>query len=159
LTRIADILRAIFISPEASYLLILFFFFEIYPELFTIIGSQFKSNSQLWQYLPTLPILFTTLVFKLGKSIRVPLDKNKRLYEWDGYHRITDRVFIGIFISMIAAVAAVSIWFLTKLVSDMYLGIIFLSAVGVSGFSAFTMYLASISIKEILDITDNSQSK
>jgi hypothetical protein len=155
LTRLVDILRAIFISPEVVIILIIYAIMQYKPEWLSLIGTQFKSNSEIWKFLPTLPILFTSLVFKYGKNIRIPLEKNKRLYKWNEYHRITDRVFIGMFISIFCSIGAISIWFLTSSTSTLYLGAIFIATVGLSGFSAFTMYLASISIREILDLTDD----
>lgn len=153
--RFIDIFRTIFISPEFAFLLIIYALMQYKPEWLALVGTQFQTNSELWKYLPTLPILFTGLVFKYGKDIRIPLAKNKRLYEWNDYHRITDRVFVGIFISVFCSIGAISIWFLTKNTSVINLGAIFIATVGISGFSAYTMYLASISIREVLDLTDN----
>lgn len=153
--RIIDILRATFISPEFAILLIIIAVMQYKPEWFTLVGKQFQTNNEIWRFLPTLPLLFTNLVFKYGKNIRVPLEKNRRLYEWDNYHRITDRVFIGIFISVLCSIGAISIWFLTEKTSAINLGAIFIATVSISGFSAFTMYLASISIREVLDVTDD----
>ncbi|WP_143484182.1 hypothetical protein [Acidithiobacillus marinus] len=155
MSRIIDILRAIFISPEFAILLIIYAVMQYKPEWLTLVGTQFQTNNEIWKFLPTLPLLFTSLVFKYGKSIRVPLEKNKRLYEWNDYHRITDRVFVGIFISVFCSIGAISIWFLTENTSAINLGAIFIATVGISGFSAFTMYLASISIREVLDVTDD----
>ena len=155
MNRLFDILRAIFISPEFVMLLIIYVVIQYKPDWFSLIGTQFQTNNEKWQYLLTLPVLFTGLVFKYGKNIRVPLDKNKRLYKWDEYHRITDRVFIGIFISILCSIGVISIWFLINNISTLYIGVIFITSVSISGFSAFTMYLASISIREVLDITDD----
>ena len=153
--RLIDIFRAIFISPEFAMLLIIYAVMQYKPEWLALVGTQFQTNNEIWKFLPTLPVLFTSLVFKYGKHIRVPLEKNKRLYEWDDYHRITDRVFIGIFISVLCSIGAISIWFLTENTSVINLGAIFIASVGLSGFTAFTMYLASISIREVLDVTDD----
>ncbi len=153
--RIIDILRALFISPEFIILLVIYALLEFKPDWFSLIGTQFKVNDEIRKFAPTLPIIFTGLVFKHGKSIRVPLEKNKKLYEWNDYYRITDRVFLGIFITLLCSMGAISIWFLTNSISTLYLGVIFIATVSISGFSAFTMYLASISIREILDITDD----
>lgn len=150
--RIIDILRVIFISPEFLILLIVFVLQIYKADWFILIGKQFQSNNEIWKFLPTLPMLFTSLVFKFGKNICIPLENNKQLYQWDEYYRITDRVHIGIYISILSSIGAISVWLLIDIISNLYIGIIFISSIGISGFSALTMYLASISIREVLDV-------
>ena len=154
--RIIDVLRAIFISPEFLILFIIVILQAYKADWFILIGKQFHSNNEIWKFLPTLPMLFTGLVFKFGKNIRIPLENNKQLYEWDEYHRITDRVFIGIYISILSSIGAISVWLLIDIISNLYIGIIFISSIGISGFSALTMYLASISIREVLVISNKN---
>lgn len=150
--RIIDILRVIFISPEFLILLIVFVLQIYKADWFILIGKQFQSNNEIWKFLPTLPMLFTSLVFKFGKNIRIPLENNKQLYQWNEYYRITDRVHIGIYISILSSIGAISVWLLIDIISNLYIGIIFISSIGISGFSALTMHLASISIREVLDV-------
>jgi len=150
--RIIDILRVILISPEFLILLIVLVLQIYKADWLILIGKQFQSNNEIWKFLPTLPMLFTSLVFKFGKNIRIPLENNKQLYQWDEYYRITDRVHIGIYISILSSIGAISVWLLIDIISNLYIGIIFISSIGISGFSALTMYLASISIREVLDI-------
>ena len=150
--RLIDIVRFTLISPEFSWILALIVLAYSYPAPLTIIGEKIGDNDDVWKFLPTLPLIFAGVTFRLSSKIRAPFDRgNKQLYEWCQYNRIKDRLYASYFLTFISVLATISIWIFYKDLSPTVLGLVFLSSVGVSGIIAFEIFLAAQKIREILE--------
>lgn len=152
MNRILDIIRFTFVSPEFLWVLVVFALLNFYPMSLTLVGDKISSNDEIWKWLPTLPLLFAGLVFKLSFKVRSPFDKgNKQLYEWHQYNRITDRLYASYILVLLSVISIIFIWMFAKNIASDIIGFVFLGSVGVSGFVAFQVFLAAQKIREILE--------
>lgn len=152
--RFLDILRMLFISPEFLIILVILSM-NLYAKIFlTTLGSQFKINDEIWKFLPTLPFLFSGIVFKISNKIRVPFESssNKVLYEWPGYQRIIDRVNLSKFYCILCCAGALSIWIFCKQLPAHLIATFFLVSTLVSGTVAFFMFESSQKLREVLEL-------
>ncbi len=147
-----DILRMALISPELCFLLAVVLVYQLWPDVLSFAGQPFKEKGDVWKYLPTLPILFTGIVFKGGEKIRAPLDNamNKILYEWPFYNFLRNRVLFSFFICIFCSISAISLWIFIDSLKPSIVGAIYISATGISGLTALCIILALPSLKEIL---------
>lgn len=150
--RILDIIRFTFVSPEFALILVGAALLFIYPLPLTVVGDKISSNDEVRKWLPTLPILFASIAFKLSTKVQAPFDKgNKQLYEWHYYNRITDRIYAAYILVSVSVISNISIWMFTEVFTSPMLGFVFLASVGVSGIVALQIFLATQKIKEILE--------
>jgi hypothetical protein len=151
--RLFDFLRAVFISPEIVWILFIVGINLYFNDIFLFLGQRFKSNGEIWKYLPTLPIFFSGVAFTFGGKLRIPFDSpnNKKLYEWPEYSFLITRIYVCFFLCILSCIGALSVWILTDRIQEKVIAFIFLGSVGVSGISAFTIYIASHRIREILE--------
>lgn len=150
--RLIDIVRFTLISPEFAWVLALIVLVYIYPTPLIIVGDKIGENDEVWKWLPTLPLIFAGVTFKLSSKVRAPFDRgNKQLYEWFQYNRITDRLYASYFLISASVLATISIWMFSEDLTPTIMGVVFLSSVGVSGFIAFEVFLAAQKIREILE--------
>lgn len=150
--RVLDIVRFTIISPEFVLVLAGIVLLYSYPLPLSVVGDKIGSSDEVWKWLPTLPILFSGLVFRLSSKVRAPFDKgNKQLYEWCQYNRITDRLYASYILVCASVIAVISIWLFTDKFTSAVVGCIFLCSVGVSGFVAFQVFLAAQKIREVLE--------
>lgn len=153
MSRVIDLLRTVSISVELLLTLIIIAIYILIPTILVQIGHQFKSNLEVWKFLPSLPLLFAGVAIKVSAALRSPTDpkRNKILYEWSDYNRITDRVYIGIAMSVVSAAGAVGIWIFAGNMSEILLGAIFLGSVSISGAIALSFTISSHRLKELLE--------
>ena len=150
--RFLDIIRFTFVSPEFVLILAGVVLLYVYPLPLSIVGEKISSSDEVWKWLPTFPLLFSGLVFKLSSKVRAPFDKgNRQLYEWYNFSRITDRIFAAYILVCVSVISVISVWLFTEKFTSAVIGYIFLSSVGVSGFVALQVFLASQKIREILE--------
>ena len=150
--RIIDILRFTFISPEFAWALGLAVLLYIYPSPLVMIGKKIGANDEVWKWLPTLPLVFAGVTFRLSSKIRAPFDKgNKQLYDWYYFNRITDRLYASYILVLMSVISTISIWIFSDDCPPSIVGLVFLGSVGVSGCVAFEIYLASQKIREVLE--------
>lgn len=124
--RALDIIRFTIISPEFLLVLACIVVLYSYPLPLSMIGDKIGLIDDVWKWLPTLPLLFAGLVFKLSFKVRAPFDKgNKQLYEWFQYNRITDRLYASYILVCISVMAVISVWLFTEKFSSAVIGCIF----------------------------------
>ena len=150
--RVLDILRIILISPELLWVLIIFVMYNFIGDSLSLLGNQFKTNSDIWKTLYILPFIFTGFAFKIAGRLRSPLQKeeNKILYEWPQYHMITDRVLVSLFLCIISCIIVASIWVISDRINATLIAAVYLIFLGVSGISTLMMILSEHKLKEIL---------
>lgn len=152
--RALDILRMLFVSPEFLVITIVGFMYFYAKDFLTTLGTLFKSNDEIWKFLPTLPILFSGIAFNISNKVRAPFEgmNNKKLYKWPEYHRIIDRVTLSKIYCLLCGAGAISIWIFCKQLPAIIISSIFLISTLVSGVVAFFMFEASQRLREILEL-------
>ena len=156
--RLSNILRTIFISPEFIALFLIYILLLYFPSKFDEIGESFIKPNEYIKYIAFLPTLFTGIIFtNIIKSILLPEEKNKALYQWENYILLRDRVIIGVLISILCSVSCVLIFLFQNNIEKKYSAFVLISSIVISGICTFTMYFASIVIREILILTDNKK--
>lgn len=151
--RALDILKFTVISPETFVILLIYFFWTNDYTFLTLLGEKIRSNEEVWKYVPVLPFLFAGATFKFSSKLRAPLENssNKELYEWPSYQKIVDRVIASIIICVLCCGVSLAIWIFSSEITKNLLGALFLASVTVSGISTLLVYLASQTIREILE--------
>ena len=152
--RLIDIKRMILISPELCVILLVVLL-NIYAEKpINTLGSLFKTNDEIWKFLPSLPLLFSGIAFKTSSKVRAPLDtgSNKALYEWPLYHMVTDRILLSKIYCLVCGAGAISIWLFCKQLPEYIIASIFLLSTIISGVTALLMHDAAQKIREILEL-------
>ncbi|BFM20114.1 hypothetical protein [Gilvimarinus japonicus] len=150
--RILDVVRFTFVSPEFAWILGLIALLYVYPYPLIVVGEKIGANDEVWKWLPTLPLLFSGITFRLSSKVRAPFDKgNKQLYEWLDFYRITDRLYTAYILAAISSISIISIWIFPDTFSLAIIGLVFFAAVGVSGFVALQVFLAAQKIREIIE--------
>lgn len=156
--RLLNIIRTFFISPEFIALLVVYILFLYFPTTFENIGKSFINPNEYIKYIALLPMAFTGIIFThIIKSILFPEEKRKALYEWQDYFLLRDRVMIGAIISILCSVSCILIFLFQASVESKYVALIFISSILISSISVFTMFLATIAIREILISTDKKK--
>lgn len=152
--RFLDTLRMLFISPEFLVILVIISMNLYAKDFLTMLGFQFKINDEIWKFLPSLPLLFSGIAFKISTKVRVPFESasNKIFYEWPEYQRIVDRVKLSKFYCILCCAGAISIWIFCKQLPESLIATIFLLSTIVSGIVAFFMFESSQKLREILEL-------
>jgi hypothetical protein len=122
--------------------------------MFIAVGTQFKTNSEVWKFMPSIPILLATASIKLAWNILTPLgnSSNKILYQWEWYWRLKYRVIASIVMCGVAAACSVALWVFSKDLSELKIGTIFLSSVVVAVTVTFNQLLAAFKLRELMDL-------
>ena len=156
--RFFNILKTIFISPEVLALILVYTLFLYFPYKFHEIGESFVKPNEYIKFIALLPTVFTGIIFtNIIKSILFPEEKRKALYEWKDYFLLRDRVVIGVLISILCSTSSILIFLFQSDIEKKYIAFVLISSILISGICTFTMYFASIVIREILISTDNKK--
>ena len=144
----------ILISPELLVFLVVILLNVYAPNQLIMLGSLFKSNEEIWKFLPTLPLLFSGIALKASNKVRAPFDSasNKALYEWPLYAMVTDRVTLSKIYCLVCGAGAISIWILCKQIPENIIASIFLISTLISGATALFLHDASQRIREIMEL-------
>ncbi|CAJ1902809.1 hypothetical protein FNBNMHLP_03538 [Aeromonas jandaei] len=153
MSRVLDILRFTIISPEFVVILLTVAITYGYPEVFVLIGGKLKSNTELWKFIPSLPVIFTGVTFQVAQKVHAPLENasNKQLYEWSSFNKISDRIMASYLICIMCCVASFTIWFFMSELSESMLGSILLSSILISGLTTFQIILAAQKIRQVIE--------
>ena len=150
---VGDALRMVFISLEFVYVLVIYFASRIQPHFFTFIGDCITGNIEVTKWLPVLPLAlsatcFVTIIWK----IIAPLSgSNRELYDWPDFWRLKMRCYFSLLLSATCATVAVVIWIFAKVIPLEWIGILFLSSLGVGLITAGSMAFASYAIRVIME--------
>lgn len=150
--RAFDIARMTFISFELLWTMVVVTAGMFYPETVSAIGEQLSGNPDLWKALYTIPLGLTVYAFIASYRMRAPLNKqeNRALYNWPGYQRLVDRVFLSMVLCVISSVGTLSIWIFQNEITSLLLGVLFLIFCGVPAIVVFLLIISEQRLKEIL---------
>lgn len=151
--KLVDIIRLIFISVEFLYVILLFALVYFIPSWFSLLGTQFHNNTDIWKYIPVIPVALAGFAVTYSWKILHPLENssNRILYEWEYYWMLKYRVVASIIICAVCVVCSISIWLFSSKLTSKFLGVLFLASSGVSAIVIFNQLLAAFKIKEILE--------
>jgi len=152
--NLIEVLRFCFISPEALFLVSIISCSFFFPSMFVAVGTQFKVNSEVWKFMPSIPILLATASIKLAWNILAPLGGSsaKILYQWEGYWKLKYRVVASIVMCGMVAVCSIALWIFSKDLSELKIGTIFISSVAVAATVTFNQLLAAFKLRELMDL-------
>lgn len=152
--RLLEIIRIYLISIEALIVILIIVSAHYFPSIFILIGSKIKSSSEVWKFMPSIPLGMTVISIRLAWKILAPLGNSKTniLYQWEFYWKLKYRVIASIIICGITAIASIMIWILSSYLSDLTIGSIFISSLAVSVTVVFTQLLAAFRMREYMDL-------
>jgi hypothetical protein len=156
--RIADIFRFTFISPEFAVILLLLVGASIFPDLFSALGQKIKDSEAVSQWLPTLPILFCGITFRLSSKVRAPFEAgNRELYQWAQYNRIIDRLLASYILCVVCCLASLYLWVFAGDVDYLLIGQLSSASMLVSALVTFNIFIASHKIREVMELYGSSR--
>lgn len=150
---VGDALRMVFISLEFVFVLAVYLASRIQPHFFKFLGDAIVSSVEVTKWLPAIPLAlsgacFVTIIWK----IIAPLSgSNRELYDWPDFWRLKMRCYFSLILSAICATLAVIIWIFVKVIPPEWIGILFLSSLGVALITAGSMAFASFAIRVIME--------
>jgi hypothetical protein len=150
---VGDALRMVFISLEFVFVLAVYVATQIQPRFLQFLGDSIAGNVEVTKWLPAIPLAlsggcFVTIIWK----IITPLNgSNRELYDWPGYWRLRMRCYFSLILSAICATVAVSIWIFVKVIPTEWIGILFLTSLGVALITVGSMAFASFAIRVIME--------
>ncbi len=152
--KFLEIGRVIFISPECLLLLLATAIYFYYPESFIDIGNQFKSNYEVWKFIPTIPLTVCGFSIQYAWKILFPKENesNHLLLNWPNYWKLKLRVLVSVILCVACVLSALYIWIYINTLNEKAIGAIFFVAVSISITVAFNQFLAAFKTRELLDI-------
>lgn len=148
-----ELVKIIFISFEAVFILILIAAFHYFPEVLHNVGHQFKTNNDVWKFIPTVPLVICGFSIQYAWKILNPISSssNRILHEWPNYWKLKLRVIVSIFICILCVVAALIVWVYAPSLSEKLTGALFIASCGVALIVACHQLLAAFTIRELME--------
>ncbi len=127
--KLLETLRIVFISPEFLAILAIFATYYHVPALFESLGNQFKVNTEIWKFIPTIPLAICGFSIQYAWKILFPLDGagNTILLQWPNYWKLKLRVITSVIICAVCFLGAISIWIYSNILSPNHIGAIFIT--------------------------------
>lgn len=158
MNRIVDIFRFTFISPEFAVILMLLVGASAFPDLFSALGEKIKDNDAVSQWMPTLPILFCGITFRLSSKVRAPFEAgNRELYQWSQYNKIVDRLLASYILCIICCLASIYLWVFAGDINYLLIAQLSLTSLLVSALVTFNVFIASHKIREVMELYGSSR--
>ena len=151
--RLLETLRIIIVSFETLFVLIVVAIYLYFPEIFIAIGNHFKSNNDIWKFIPSIPIILCGFSVRYSWKILMPLSgsSNRTLYEWPNYWKLKYRVIMSIVICSICVLSTVYIWIFNSSLSALTIGTIFIASIIISLTATFIQLLAAFRVRELME--------
>ena len=151
--KVIEAIRVIFVSCEALFVSIIIAIYFYYPAFFVGIGANFQTNDEIWKFIPSIPVVVCGFSIQYAWKILMPLESNSNrlLHEWPSYWKLKLRVILSVILCSICVLFAIAIWFLSKNISSLNVGAIFISSIIVSLTVAFNQFLAAFKVRELME--------
>ena len=148
-----DALRVAFLSWECAIALAMWTLWLTYPSILAQLGRRVIDDGNLLPYILALPGVILIWATTQAKAVLAPASaaQNVQLRAWPDYWRLKIRVLLGL--AWIVASCCISLvtWiFRADFASDV-VGSLLTTALIVSVFSAGSLWLASITVREIVE--------
>ena len=151
--KLLELAKLIFISFEFLFLVILIAVLHYYPNIFEYVGNHFKTNNDIWKFLPTIPLLICGFSIKYAWKILMPIDSgsNRILHEWPNYWKLKYRVILSIFICITCTALSVIMWMFSSSLSAGTIGATFFGSCLIALIVAFNQLLAAFKVRELME--------
>lgn len=151
--KVIETLRIIFASYEALFISIIVATYFYFPGIFVGIGDNFKTNDEIWKFLPSIPLLICGFSVQYAWRILMPLQttSNRLLHEWPNYWKLKLRVIFSVILCASGVLGALYIWFFSSTLSSLNIGATFSASIIVSLTVAFNQLLAAFKIRELME--------
>ncbi len=151
--KILEIIKLLFVSIEAVFLLALIAAMQFYPGVFEHIGNQFKANNEVWKFIPTIPLVICGFSIQYAWKILNPINSasNRILHEWPNYWKLKVRVISSIFICIACVVASLIVWIYAPSLSAKITGATFIASCCVALIVASNQLLAAFKVRELME--------
>ena len=150
---ICEFLRILFISFEFVFILVLLLTLPLIPDFYLIIGNKFIEDTEIWKYIPFIPLSLAGASINYAWKILTPLNNssNRVLYEWPDYWKLKLRVMVSIVICVTCLSLAIMLWFFCKNLKPDHIGALYIGITVVPLMVVFNQLLAAFSVKELLE--------
>jgi hypothetical protein len=155
-SRIINILRSIFVSPEMLLIVIILAANCYMPSFVLKIGDWYKHKSD---WATGVAINGGLLVFSLlqAKEVLFPINNSMGILDkWQGYVLLKDTTLIGVAFCFLATIAAFLIFIFKDEIGSGILGCFFLINLSVPMIAIATLFLAKINIKMFIEQSQKS---
>ena len=153
MSKVKDVLRFLFISPEFMILLAIAGVYLTYPDPLSWVGAALKANSDALAYWPTIPIGLTVYAFSRGGKLLHPreAESNRDIYDWPDFWRLKSRVIASVVICSLASLLALFTWLAADQLSMAAIGIGAVLSMSIAATSTFLLYLAWLRMRELAE--------
>ena len=149
---VIEFIKTLFISPELCVsVVILTAILILQPEWFDKLGTKIKSDQEVWKYLCIIPAGLFAWMLPHCYLVQLPHSDNKVLLEWPDYWKLKIRVAAAILLSFICTTIAIFVFVFAKEVYANIAGFLMTFAIIVSLIDAYTIWQATITIRQILE--------
>lgn len=149
---IVEYIKALIISPEVLISAPVMGMIAIFqPQWFDKVGEKIKLEQEVWKYLCLIPAAVLVWLLAHCYSVQLPHASNKVLLKWPDYWKLRITVNVGLFFSALCAATAVFVFAFTKEIYSNVAGAILISAILISLIDGFTIWQASITIRQIVE--------
>ncbi len=139
------------VSVEFVIILLALAFIFVWPDIITSVSSLLGDSSDVLKHIALIPSALAIWVFSESRKLLFPdEDQNKILQKWDDYWKWRIHFNVGIFYALIFAAAGLIAWAMGAKVNNPIGFVILLSTVVGSLVVAFSVYMARITLSEIL---------
>jgi len=151
--KIIEIIKLLFISFEAVFLLTMIAALQFYPGPFELIGNQIKANNEIWKFIPTIPLAICAFSIQYAWKILNPINNssNRILHEWPNYWKLKFRVISSIIICVACVVASLIIWIYATSLSARITGATFIASCCIALIVASSELLAAFKVRELME--------
>jgi hypothetical protein len=147
-----EFLRVAVISLEFAFTLAVLGISYGNPDFVAFVGDSIRSQSEVIKWIPAIPVTLCALAFQWAWKLTTPLEKNSReLMDWPGYWRLKLRRNYSLVLSVWASALAIIIWVFAQSLSTFWLGALSLICLGVATINSGCMFMASLTLREILE--------
>jgi len=153
-SKIVDLKRLVFISPELLVGVLVFYFFNEHPEVFENITAKIKEDSNIPDIVSALPFSFVAVSYQLGMGVIRPGDEeeNKVLYEWPYYWMLEHRFYGSLTICILCSISVIFFYLNPTKLDDTALGGILTAAISISATTVFLLAIARLTLRKILTL-------
>lgn len=151
--RLLETVRIIIASYEALFFVVVVAVYFYFPSVFVGIGNHFKTNNDIWKFIPSVPLIICGFSVQYAWKILMPLEgsSNRILHEWPNYWKLKYRVIISVILCAVCVICTISIWIFSTSLSALTVGTIFMSSIIISLTVAFNQFLAAFKVRELME--------
>jgi hypothetical protein len=139
------------ISVEFVIITLALAFILVWPDTISPVSSYLGDDADVLKHMALLPTALAIWVFSEARKLLFPdEDKSKVLQKWDDYWKWRIHFNVGIFYALFFAATGLISWIMGAKVSNPIGFVVLVAAVAGAMAVAFSVYMARITLSEIL---------